>query len=238
MFKRLKEFTKFVFSLAKTNGRLLWGMWKLTRFPQPAITFFGGSRVGKNTIAAKTAFKLAKKLTEEGFSIITGGGPGIMASANQGAYEVAREYGIKNKRKRTKFTSLGITLTSFGRERLNQYIHDGIVMDHFFTRKWLLIRYSIGFIVFPGGFGTLDELFEIVTLEQCYQMPKMPIILMNVEYWEPLIDWMKNRALKEGLIDDKDLDLIHVTDSVDEAFDIIIKYCKGRCEIKNPLYSR
>lgn len=236
--KRIKEYLSFLKSWMATSYRLFWGMWKLTRLPQPAITVFGSSRMVGENEHTKLAFELAKKLTTEGFSIITGGGPGIMAAANQGALEAAKEFGVKNGEKRPRMKTIGISLTSFSRESTNPYVQDEILMKHFFTRKWLLVRYSIGFVVFPGGFGTLDELFEIVTLEQCYRMPKMPIILMDKEYWEPLIEWVKKRPLAEKLIDKKDLELFSVTDDVDEAFEIIMKYCKGRCEIERPLYTR
>lgn len=235
--KRLKEYLRFLKSLFMTNMRLLKGMWKLTKLPQPTITVFGGSRVSRESDHAEKAFAVAKKLTINGFSIITGGGPGIMEAANQGAFQAAKEYGLKTGDKRIKMATLGISLTSFMREGLNPYLQDSIVMKHFFSRKWLLVRYSIGFVVFPGGFGTLDELFEIVTLEQCYRMPKMPIVLMDTHYWQPILDWIKTRAIKEGLVSEQDLKLINVTDSVDEAVKIIQKYCKG-CEHKKPLYTR
>ena len=134
-------------------------------------------------------------------------------------------------------TSLGITLTSFKEEVVNPYVHEKIYMKHFFTRKWLLVRYSVGFIVFPGGFGTLDELFEIVTLEKTYKMPKLPIILMDNRFWEPVMDWLKTRPLKQGLINQKDVELVSVTSDVQEAFEIIEKYCKD-CKVKRPLYTR
>jgi uncharacterized protein (TIGR00730 family) len=236
MFRRLKEYSKFVASLGKTNCRLLQGMWKLTKLPQPAITIFGGSRIKHDNIHADRAFQLARILTEEGFSVITGGGPGIMEAANKGAYDFAKEYGAKNKTK--KITSLGISLTSFAKEKLNPYTHDVIFMEHFFSRKWLLVRYSVGFIVFPGGFGTLDELFEVITLEQSYKMPKMPIVLMSKGYWGPMITWLENRALTNGLISEKDLNLIYATSDVEEACEIICKHCKYRKEVKRPLYTR
>jgi uncharacterized protein (TIGR00730 family) len=236
--KRIKEYLNFLKSWGATSCRLLWGMWKLTRLPQPAITVFGSSRMVGENEHTKLAFELAKKLTTEGFSIITGGGPGIMAAANQGALEAAKEFGVKNGEKKLRMKTVGISLTSFTKESMNPYVQDEILMKHFFTRKWLLVRYSIGFVVFPGGFGTLDELFEIVTLEQCYRMPKMPIILMDKEYWKPLTEWIKKGPLAEKLIDKKDLELFTITDDVDEAYDIIMKYCKGKCKIERPLYTR
>ncbi len=238
MRRRLREYLRFLKSLFMTNCRLLRGMWKLTKLPQPSITVFGGARVTRESMHAEKAFELSRRLTIEGFSVITGGGPGIMEAANQGAFQAAKEYGLKNGDRRIRMKTLGITLTSFVREGMNPYLQEKIVMKHFFSRKWLLVRYSIGFVIFPGGFGTLDELFEIVTLEQCYRMPKMPIVLMDVDYWQPIMDWIKNRALREGLIGENDLELITVTDDVEQAVKIILKYCKGRCEIKRPLYTR
>lgn len=229
-FKRIFKYLDFLKSLFITNVKLLYGMWKLTRLPQPAITFFGGSRIKEDSIHAERAFKLSKKLTEEGFSIITGGGPGIMEAANKGAYEVAKKLGVKKWR---AFTTLGISLTSFPKESFNPYVQDKILMKHFFARKWLLVKYSIGFIVFPGGFGTLDELFEVITLEQTLRMPKIPIILIDKSYWEPIVIWMKQRALTSNLISKKNLELIHITNSVDEAYKILSQYYK--LHIKNPI---
>ncbi len=232
-FKRIIKYLDFLKSLFVTNLRLIWGMWKLTRLPQPAITFFGGARVTKDCVHTKRAFKLSQKLTEAGFSIITGGGPGIMEAANKGAYEVAKKLGVK---KWSRPTSVGISLTSFSRDSFNEYVHDKILMKHFFSRKWLLVRYSLGFVVFPGGFGTLDEFFEVLTLVQTAKMPKMPIILMDKSYWEPIVFWMNKRALVNGLIAKKDLELIHITSSVDEAVDIITKYCNVEKIKQKPLY--
>ncbi|MBD3231521.1 TIGR00730 family Rossman fold protein [Candidatus Dependentiae bacterium] len=238
MLNRIKEYSKFLKSLTQINFRLIKGMWKLTKLPQPAITIFGGSRITEDSIHAERAFKLSNTLTCEGFSIITGGGPGIMSAANKGAYEYAKKQGANKNKNNNTITSLGISLTSFAKEKLNPYTHDSIIMDHFFSRKWLLVRYSVGFIVFPGGFGTLDELFEIITLEQCYQMPKIPIVLMSKGYWSPMLDWFKSRLLSNGLIEKKDLDLFFVTSDVDEACEIICKHCKGKNKLKKPLYTR
>jgi uncharacterized protein (TIGR00730 family) len=238
MFGRLYKYIKFLKSLLKTNWRLLRGMWKLTKLPQPAVTVFGGSKMKKDSIHSKRAFELSKKLAKHGFSIITGGGGGIMEAANQGAYEFACEHGLKNGDKKPKMTSMGISLTSFSQETINPYLQRKIFMDHFFSRKWLMVRYAVGFAVFPGGFGTLDELFEIITLEQCYKMPRLPIVLMDKRYWDPIMHWVKSRALKHDLISEKDLNLIFVTSDVDEAITILCEGCKKRVEMKRPLYTR
>ena len=234
---RVKEYLKFVFSLLKINFRLLRGMRKLLKLPQPAITIFGGTRIDKNSKYVQMAFKLSKMLTEDGFSIITGGGPGIMQAANRGAYEAAKEFGVKNNIKKFRITTVGIGLLRLGKELKNVYVHDYIKMEHFFSRKWLLVRYSIGFIVFPGGFGTMDELFEIITLIQCNRMPDYPIILIGKDYWDPMLNWIKDNMYKAGLINKDELEMIKVTNDIDEAFKIIATNCEW-CENRPRFYSK
>jgi uncharacterized protein (TIGR00730 family) len=223
--KRLREYRKFLKSLFKINIRLLWGMWKLTKLPQPAITVFGGARIPLDSIHAKMALELGKKLAADGFSIITGGGPGIMAAANQGAIEYLKECKINGNTCKNEVVSAGIGLLRLNMEQANPYLQENIVMSHFFSRKWLLVRYSVGFIVFPGGFGTLDELFEVVTLIQCNRMAKVPIVLMDSSYWYPLIEWIDHRAIPYQLINPEDKNIITVADSVEEAHKIIKERC-------------
>ena len=235
--KRLKEYFKFLKSLILTNGRLISGMWKLTKLPQPAITVFGGSRISKDSIYAKQAEELSKKLASKGFSIITGGGSGIMEAANYGAFQAAQEWGEVNGSEKLKMTSMGIGLfwLKENEKYKNKYVQEQIVMYHFFSRKWLLVRYSVGFVAFPGGFGTLDEVFEVITLIQTSQMPDFPIILMGQEYWQPIIDWAEQKALKEKLITEKDLQILSVARDVDHAFEIICQKCETK-EPKKHLY--
>jgi hypothetical protein len=228
MLQRLKYFFKFLGSLLSTNFRLIYGMWRLTKLPQPAITVFGGSRIGPESELANQAVRLSKLLVEQGFSIITGGGPGIMAAANQGAMEYLKECRIDGQKECKPLVSVGIGLLRLNLEKSNPYLQENIKMEHFFSRKWLLVRYAVGFVIFPGGFGTLDELFEIMTLIQTNRMPKKPIILINKHYWEPIIEWIHNRALPSGLIDSEDEKLIHILDDVQEAADIISQQCKDR----------
>lgn len=227
-FRRIREYGKFLKSLIVTNGRLLRGMWKLTRLPQPTITIFGSSRLPFDSVHGERACALAKKLTVGGFSIITGGGPGIMEAANRGAFEAAKELRLDYKEgAEEKFPSLGIGLTRLNREKANPYVHDYIVMEHFFSRKWLLVRYSVGFAVFPGGFGTLDELYEILTLMQTERMPKYPVVLIGKDYWEPIHTFLHNKLIKDKLISEAEEKLISaITDDVDEAYDVIVKGCR------------
>ncbi len=226
LYRRCKEYFRFLKSLCKTNLRLLTGMWHLTSFPQPAITVFGGSRVAADSEIAKKTAHLTKLLVNEGFSIITGGGPGIMEAANFGALESLKECERNGIKCINHVVSAGIGLLRLNQDKVNPYVQKYIAMDHFFARKWLLVRYSVGFIIFPGGFGTLDELFEIVTLIQCNRMAKLPIILIDKLYWSPLMDWVETRALKHGLISENDKTIIRVTDDVQEAATIINRECK------------
>lgn len=230
--RRLKEYGRFLKSLFKTNVRLLWGMWKLTKLPQPAITVFGGSRVDFDSPIGIKAKQLALKLVSAGFSIITGGGPGIMEAANYGAIEYLRECDLSSPLCRNRIVSAGIGLIRLNMEKTNPYVQENIVMEHFFSRKWLLVRYSVGFVIFPGGFGTLDELFEIVTLVQTHRMKQMPIILIDSDYWKPLMEWIHQRALREKLITKEDLKIIVVTDSIDEACAMIVEQCSSCFESK------
>lgn len=226
---RFREYGKFLKSLMITNWNLLKGMWKLTKLPQPAITVFGSSRLPFESIHAERACALAKKLTLGGFSIITGGGPGIMEAANRGSYEAAKELriGYKGVGKMRGTTSLGVGLTRLNREKSNPYVQDFIMMEHFFARKWLLVRYSVGFVVFPGGFGTMDELCEILTLIQTERMEKFPIVLVDKDYWGPFHQLVHEKMHKQGLVSDEDEKLITaITDDIDEAYRLIVEGCK------------
>ena len=230
MFRRIREYLKFLKSLLRLNLRLVWGMWKLTKLPQPAITIFGGSRIPHDSIHANMALALGKLLAADGFSVITGGGPGIMEAANQGALEYLKDCKLNGVHCVNKVVSAGIGLMRLNIEHTNPYLQENIVMTHFFARKWLLVRYSVGFVIFPGGFGTMDELFEIVTLVQCNRMAKVPIVLVDSSYWQPLFEWIEHRALPYQLIEEKDTKIMTVVDSAEEAFKIISAQCRQQAE--------
>ncbi len=227
IFHRLAYYVKFLKVLAEINGRLLYGVWRLTRLPQPAITIFGGSRIVHDSKHALMAQELARRLVGTGYSIITGGGAGIMEAANRGAIEYLHECKITGTSQCPTLVSAGIGLINLNREAHNEYVQEHIIMSHFFTRKWLLVRYAIGFVVFPGGFGTVDELFEILTLIQTKHSKKVPIILMDSHYWAPIIDWIKTRACHSDLLSEEDASLITVLDDISEAVAILSKECKG-----------
>ncbi len=179
----------------------------LTRFDK-AASIFGSARLGFDSDIYKEAEKLAYKLAENGFAVFTGGGPGIMEAANKGAFEAGgRSVGIN------------INLPEHGMtERRNPYLTDAESFDFFFSRKVILSFASQVYIFFPGGFGTLDELFEMLTLIQTKKTSQIPVILVNKDFWQPLMDWIRgvvwgrNRAIAE-----EDMELFHIVDTAEEA---------------------
>jgi len=190
--------------------RLVRGVWKLSKLPRPVVTVFGGSKIEQKHRYAQQANELGKLLMENGISVITGGGPGIMKAANCGAFKDsnANENGPK---------SVGIGVRDLPQEDSNECSNEFIVTKYFFARKWLLTRYADAFAVFPGGFGTLDELFQIATLMQTGKLKRVPIVLIDKGHWQPLLTWLEKPA-KEGLILEKDKDIFFVTDDIQEAF--------------------
>ncbi len=175
-----------------------------------AVTFFGGTRTSIEDEMYVRAEELAKRLTKKGFAIITGGSSGVMQAANKGAFE-------------TGGASVGLNINLPDTQTYNPYLTEKFSFDHFFVRKVMLTYASEVYIYFPGGFGTLDEFFEIVTLVQTKKIKKIPIVLFGKEYWEPLLVFIENKLYREhGAIDEDDMNLYKLVDSVDEAYDYII----------------
>lgn len=176
-----------------------------------AATFFGGARFSPTEPYYKAAELLASKLAKKGFTIITGGGPGIMEAANVGAYKVGGK-------------SVGLNIELPMEQKLNPYVTESENFHFFFSRKVMLSFASEVYIYFPGGFGTLDELLEIMTLIQTRKISRIPVVLYGKEFWAPLITFFEKQLLHEyKTISKEDLDLFHVVDSPDEAFEYIIK---------------
>jgi uncharacterized protein (TIGR00730 family) len=174
----------------------------------PAISVFGSARTTADDPAYALAEELGKALAEAGFAVVTGGGPGIMEAANKGALESG---GVS--------VGLGIELPF--EAGMNQYVDVGVNFRYFFARKTMFVKYAQGFVVLPGGFGTLDELFEALTLVQTQKVTSFPIILMGNGYWSGLVDWIRGTALEHGKVSAADLDMFHVTDDVDEVVSIV-----------------
>jgi uncharacterized protein (TIGR00730 family) len=170
----------------------------------PGVAIFGSARVAPDDPAYAAARALAACLAREGFAIITGGGPGIMEAANRGAVEGGGR-------------SVGLNIELPFEQGTNAYVQEPIDFRYFFVRKTMFVKYSGAFVIFPGGFGTLDELFEALTLIQTRKIENFPVVLYGSAYWRGLIDWIKGTMLTEGKISAGDLDLLVVTDSTEEA---------------------
>jgi uncharacterized protein (TIGR00730 family) len=190
------------------------GFGQLAELP-PAVTVFGSARTPVDTPEYETGVKLGRALAEAGYAVITGGGPGVMEAGNRGAVEAG---GVS--------VGLGIELPF--EQRMNDYVDLGIEFRYFFVRKTMFMKYSCGFIALPGGFGTLDELFEALTLVQTRKVTSFPVVLMGSGYWGGLLDWIKGPLLESGKISSQDLDLIQVTDDVDTAVSIIVEADRER----------
>lgn len=176
-----------------------------------AATFFGSARCSAGDEVYKAAEELAARLAKSDFTIVTGGGPGVMEATNVGAFKVGGR-------------SIGLNIQLPTEQRLNPYTTESENFHFFFTRKVMLTFASEVYVYFPGGFGTLDEFFEIVTLVQTKKIKKIPIILYGKDFWAPFISWARESLYKKyGTIGKDDLDLFHVVDSVDEAYDVIMK---------------
>ena len=174
------------------------------------VTFFGSARLKEDTQGYKDALRLGRLCAENGYTVITGGGPGIMEAGNRGAYEGGGE-------------SVGLNIQLPFEQRENLYVKKGIGFNYFFTRKVMLYASAQAYVYFPGGFGTLDEFMEMVTLIQTEKVEHVPIVCIGKEYWGGLVDWMKDRMLAEGneMISEEDLNIFKIVDDVEEAFEII-----------------
>ncbi|EAR01470.1 TIGR00730 family Rossman fold protein [Maribacter sp. HTCC2170] len=203
-------------ALFKIMGEFVNGFEKMSAIG-PCVSIFGSARTKENMEYYEMAVSIAKSISEAGYGIITGGGPGIMEAGNRGAHLAGG-------------TSVGLNIDLPFEQHDNPYI-DGdksLDFDYFFVRKVMFVKYSQGFVVMPGGFGTLDELFEAITLIQTNKIEKFPIILVGSRFWAGLIDWVKDIMLKEGNISPEDLDLIKMADTEGEVVDILDSFYKGR----------
>ncbi len=176
----------------------------------PAVSVFGSARTKPGSPYYALAEEVGGRLVKAGYAVITGGGPGAMEAANKGAAAAGG-------------ASVGLGIELPFEQGLNHYVNLGVNFRYFFARKTMFVKYAEGFIVLPGGFGTLDELFEAVTLVQTQKVTSFPIVLMGTDYWGGLLDWLKTSALDHGTISEKDLRLLHVTDDLDEAVGTVVR---------------
>jgi uncharacterized protein (TIGR00730 family) len=180
----------------------------------PCVSIFGSARSKEGSTYYKIAEEVAERLTEVGFGIITGGGPGIMEAGNKGASNAGG-------------ASVGLNIQLPFEQNSNPFIDDdkGIFFNYFFVRKVMFVKYAQGFVVLPGGFGTMDELFEALTLIQTFKIDRFPVVLVGIDYWKGLIDWLKNTVHEqEGNVSPEDLFLFEVVDTAEEAVDCIVRF--------------
>ena len=183
----------------------------------PAVSIFGSARVGRRNRYYGAARRLAAELVKQGFAIITGGGPGIMEAANRGAREAG---GL----------SIGANIELPFEQGLNEYVDLGMEFRYFFVRKVMFVKYAEGFVIFPGGFGTLDELFESLTLIQTGKVEHFPVVLYGTDYWEGMMQWIRDKPLYEEKISPEDLHLLTITSDIDEACEAITKHHRSRTQ--------
>jgi len=210
-FKNWNEIkTNDSWALFKIMGEFVYGFENMSKIG-PCISLFGSARLKPGSAYYELATKVAHKVVDQGYGVISGGGPGIMEAANKGAFE-------------GDGTSVGLNIDLPFEQNDNPYIdHDkNLYFDYFFVRKVMFVKYAQGFIVMPGGFGTLDELFEALTLIQTGKIDKFPIILVGTEFWQGLLSWVKNMVCEKfNNINPKDLDLIQLVDHEDEVVQIL-----------------
>lgn len=177
----------------------------------PAVSIFGSSRLRPDSMYYQAAVDVAKKLSKMGFPVITGGGPGIMEGANKGCFEGESH-------------SVGLNIALPTEQHPNHYQNISLTFRYFFVRKLMFVKYAMAYVIFPGGFGTLDELFESLTLVQTHKIRRFPVILYGAEYWEGMARWIKDTMLKSGCIAEEDMELFSILDDTDEVVEVISKH--------------
>jgi uncharacterized protein (TIGR00730 family) len=188
-------------------GELVEGFDTLTGI-EPAVTIYGSSRLETDDELYAQTEEIAHRLGQLGFSIITGGGPGVMEAANKGAL-------------RAGVTSVGLNIDLPEEQLCNAYTNKSITFHHFFARKVMLVKYAIAFVIIPGGLGTLDELTEVLTLIQTHKIKPFPVIIFNSQFWKGFVDWLKSAVLAKGFISEEDLDLLIACDQPDEVIEAV-----------------
>ena len=192
------------------------GFEAVDKIDRPAVTIFGSARVLEDDPAYKNARAVAALFAERGWAVVTGGGPGVMEAANRGAKEAG---GL----------SVGFNIELPHEQRGNPYVDLGMTFRHFYARKTMFVKAAEGFVVFPGGFGTADELFESLTLIQTGKVLHFPVVLFDSDYWDELLGWIRGELLADRMISPEDLDLLYVTNDVDEAVARVFECYDRRC---------
>ena len=192
------------------------GFEAVARIDRPAVTIFGSARTPAGTRPYEQARGVARRFAEAGWAVVTGGGPGVMEAANRGAKEGG---GL----------SVGFNIELPHEQHENPYLDIEYTFEHFYARKTMFVKAAEGYVVFPGGFGTMDELFESLTLIQTGKVLHFPVVLFDVDYWTELLVWVKNEALADGMISPEDVELLHLTDDPDKAVQLVLECYERRC---------
>jgi len=200
---------------ARIGDEFLQGFEAVERIDRPAVSLFGSARVHEGHPAYEEAREVGRRFAEAGFAVVTGGGPGVMEAANRGAKEGG---GL----------SVGFNIELPHEQHENPYLDIELTFHHFYARKTMFVKAAEGFVIFPGGFGTLDELFESLTLIQTGKVLHFPVVLFDSDYWQGMLEWLRERTLPEGLISPDDMELLHVTDSPEEAVARVVDAYAGR----------
>jgi uncharacterized protein (TIGR00730 family) len=192
------------------------GFEAVEKIDRPAVTIFGSARVREGSRAYDDARAVARRFAERGWAVVTGGGPGVMEAANRGA-------------KDAEGLSVGFNIELPHEQHANPYLDIALTFRHFYVRKTMFVKAAEGFVVFPGGFGTADELFEALTLIQTGKVLHFPVVLVDSAYWDELLDWFRDDLLADGMISPDDVELLHVTDDLDDVVTSVIECYDRRC---------
>ena len=203
-------------SVAKIASEFRIGFEKVAQIKRPAVALFGSARVAEGSKPYEDARVVGRKFGEAGWAVVTGGGGGVMEGGNRGAQEGGGQ-------------SIGFNIELPREQSPNPYLDIEHTFDHFYARKVCFVRPAEGFVIFPGGFGTLDELYESLTLIETGKIRHFPVVLFDSDYWGEMIDWIKGELLADGMISQSDLDLLHVTDDADDAVRLVLDCYAQRC---------
>jgi uncharacterized protein (TIGR00730 family) len=198
-------------------SEFLGGFQKVLEIDRPAVSVFGSARVGEDSEPYRLAREAGRRFAESGFAVVTGGGPGVMEAANRGCKEGG---GL----------SVGFNITLPHEQGLNPYCDVEMTFKHFYARKTMFVKAAEGFVIFPGGFGTLDELFESLTLIQTGKVLNFPVVLVGSDFWAELLEWVREEALADGMISPEDVEMLHVTDDPAEAVRLVVEGYEERNE--------
>ena len=205
-----QELARESWKIFQIMGEFVDGFERLARI-RPSVSIFGSARTPVDDPLYKLTEEIALKLSDAGFAVVSGGGPGLMEAANKGAYE-------------GKSPSIGLNIQLPHEQSANAYQDISLYFRHFFSRKVMFVKYASAYVVMPGGFGTLDELAEILTLVQTTKTRRIPIVLVHSPFWQGLVDWFRNTLVKQGTISPQDMDLFVILDDADSIVNHIFKY--------------